>query len=300
MRQAFAGSVVLLLTLAIQACNHSPQAKVVAADGALCDITRRLAAGDLQVSCLLGPEDDPHQLQLTPQQTRQIRQAQLVLINGYGLTPALERLPNTLKVAELAAPNSPSVSGHDRDPHVWHDPQQAAAMVKLVGRQLEQLDPQAAPAIKARAAAMQGELGALDTWNRAQFKTIPAPRILASSHRGFASLARAYRLEELPVIDASSASETLRPQTLASVVNRLRSTGVRSLFSEQTPASPSLQRISSLSGVPLANRPLLADAAGDNLMVTLTANTCLIVDALAGQCDQGGAATLVKRWDAIR
>ncbi|MBW0175094.1 MAG: metal ABC transporter substrate-binding protein [Vulcanococcus sp.] len=328
MRRTAAVLLAPLALAAVQACSPSSQVDVIAADGALCDITRRLAASSLKVDCLLGPSDDPHQLQLTPAQTRQINQAKLLLINGYGLTPALDKLSRAVKVAEIAVPNSPDLNdgGHgdkhsqaehehnhahedngeaahllgDQDPHVWHDPRQAAAMVKLVRQKLEQLNPQAAAQIQARSEAMQRSLNALDRWNREQFSTVPPPRVLASGHRAFASLARAYQLKELPVIDATSTSEALRPQALANVVAALRNQGARSLFAEQTPASKALLRISSLSGVPLASHPLRADSAGDNLMATLTTNTCLIVNALGGRCNQASAGALVASWNAIR
>lgn len=314
MRRVFVGSIGVLTLLIIQACSRTPEAEVVAADGALCDITHRLAATDLRVQCLLDPDDDPHQLQLTPEQSRQLREAQLVLINGYGLTPALDQLPGAVKVAEIAVPASPALPankpsdhhhdhGHahgDQDPHVWHDPRQAAAMTALASEQLQALNPAAAAQIQARSTAMQNSLKALHSWNKQQFGTIPAPRILASSHRAFTSLTRAYDLEELPVIDATSTSESLRPQALASVVSSLKQRRVRSLFADQSPPSKSLERISSLSGVPLAKQPLMADATGDSLMATLTRNTCLIVDALGGACNRQGAEALVQRWDAIR
>jgi ABC-type Zn uptake system ZnuABC Zn-binding protein ZnuA len=319
MRRAATASITVLALLASQACSRPPEADVIAADGALCDITRRLAADDLRVSCLLGPGDDPHQLQLTPQQTRQLRQARLVLINGYELTPALQDLPSAVKVAERAVPNSPEIAtGHaaeeidhqhgqhidshqhgDRDPHVWHDPRQATAMTNLVSQQLAALAPKATGRIEARAAAMRRSLVALDRWNQQQFSTLPQPRTLASGHRAFASLARAYQLQELPLIDATSSSETLRPNALAKLIARLREQRVRSLFAEQAPASRSLERISALSGIPVAKQPLRADAGGDNLMTTLTSNTCLIVDGLGGRCDQRGAQALIRGWDAI-
>ncbi len=328
MRRTAAVLLAPLALAAVQACSPSSQVDVIAADGALCDITRRLAASSLKVDCLLGPSDDPHQLQLTPAQTRQINQAKLLLINGYGLTPALDKLSRAVKVAEIAVPNSPNLNdgGHgdkhsqaehehnhaheddgeathlhgDQDPHVWHDPRQAAAMVKLLSQKLEQLNPQAAAQIQARSEAMQRSLNALDRWNREQFSTVPPPRVLASGHRAFASLARAYQLKELPVIDATSTSEALRPQALANVVAALRNQGARSLFAEQTPASKALLRISSLSGVPLASQPLRADSAGDNLIATLTTNTCLIVNALGGRCNEASAVALVASWNAIR
>ena len=124
-------SVALAGALALQACQPVRPPEVIAADGVLCDITQRLAAGDLRVSCLLQPGDDPHQFRLTPQQSRELSQAQLVLINGYGLTPALASADKpgtsqtkTVAVAELSVPNSPALEAgppKTADSHQHHD-----------------------------------------------------------------------------------------------------------------------------------------------------------------------------------
>ena len=318
------------LALLLLACGRQapPQAEVVAADGVLCDLSQRLAGADLQVECLLQPGEDPHQLQLTPRQSQALRQARLVLINGYGLTPALADQRGAIAVAELAVPDSPPLSakgdhGHDhghrhsgahsaahgeseRDPHVWHDPRQAAAMVAVVSRQLQQLEPAAAAAIAARAQAMQNTLAALHRWNQQQFASLPAPRLLASGHRSFASLARAYQLQELPLVDGGSSAEVLRPQALQANLSRLRQQPPARLFAEQLPASRSLQRVSALSGIPIATEPLQADglapASGGkaDLISTLTANTCLIAEQLQGRCNRRSQQQLIERWQAIR
>ena len=301
--------------LALAGCGTSRSPEVIAADGVLCDLTRRLAAADLQVRCLLRPGDDPHQFRLTPQQSRDLSQAPLVLINGYGLTPALGDHSGAVAVAELAVPGSPMVghdqshdAGHDhgdRDPHVWHDPSQASAMVRLVARQLETLQPAARSRIAERALQMTTVLGELDRWNRQQLATLPTTRALATGHRAFPSLARAYQLEELPLVDATSSSDTLRPQAFQSVVAQLKREQVPMLFPEQLPASKALQRISVLSGVPLAPAPLVADGlapssdGAGSLVATLTDNTCLIVNGLKGRCDRASQQALVRRWQAI-
>ena len=334
-----AASLALALAAAgaLQACRTPPPADVIAADGVLCDITQRLAASDLRVSCLLQPGDDPHQFRLTPQQSRELSQAQLVLINGFGLTPALAELTKpgpsqtkTVAVAELAVPNSPvleaappkTADSHqhhdeenhdegehahgDRDPHVWHDPTQAAALVLLVAQQLQQLKPAAQAPIAARAQAMTATLQQLDAWNRRQLATITTARPLATGHRAFASLARAYGLQELAVVDASSSSDNLRPQAFQAVVEQLRREQVPMLFAEQLPAGKALQRVSSLSGVPIAAAPLVADGlaaepdGNGNLVATLAANTCLIVNGLGDRCDASGQQALSQRWQAIR
>ena len=329
--------LALAAVLGLQACRTPPAAEVIAADGVLCDLTQRLAADELRVRCLVQAGEDPHQFRLTPQQSRELSQAQLVLINGYGLTPALAALgkpgtarARTVAVAELAVPNSPALDAGtpktadrdahhegdthhedshahgDRDPHVWHDPQQAAALVTEVAQQLSQLKPAAWERITARAEAMTTTLQQLDAWNRRQLATIPTASPLATGHRAFASLARAYGLQELAVVDATSSSENLRPQAFQTVVEQLRRERVPMLFSEQLPAGKALERVSSLSGVPIAAEALVPDglapepSGNGNLMATLTANTCLIVNGLGGHCDASGEQALNQRWQAIR
>lgn len=331
-----ASAGALLLT----ACQRQASVEVIAADGVLCDLTRRLAAADLRVDCLLDPDDDPHQFLLSPRQSREVQQARLVLINGYALTPALQKLPRAVAVAELAVPHSPASAkaeaeskaeaeaeqehghGHHsgdaheqehqhdhggRDPHAWHDPLQAEAMVHVASERLQELKPAAAAAIRQREQLMRQSLVALDRWNKRQFATLPAERgnrTLATGHRAFSSLARRYELTELPVVDAGSTSEALRPQALAAVVQRLKAEKIPALFSEQWPASKAITRISELSGVPLAPGSLRADglasAPHDDLMATLTTNTCLIVDQLGGRCDRPGQRQLIAGWEAIR
>jgi zinc/manganese transport system substrate-binding protein len=323
---------------------------VVAADGVLCDITQRLAAQDLQVACLLQPGDDPHQFHLTPQQSQQLKEAKLVLINGFGLTPALAKQTKAIAVAERAVPNSPKLaapadhpaephpkaapSHDDRDPHVWHDPAQASAMVQLVAQQLEALKPAARQRIAGRATAMVAVLQQLDHWNRQQLASRPTPTSpLATGHRAFASLARAYGLRELPVVDSLSSSQSLRPQAFAAVLDQLKREQVTMLFDETVPPSKSLQRISALSGVPIAPAPLVADGLAkadgtakadglakaeglakpadparshgptnqaSSLVATLSANTCLIVTGLKGDCDQASRRRLIQQWSTIR
>jgi ABC-type Zn uptake system ZnuABC Zn-binding protein ZnuA len=302
----------------LTACRPQPPVEVIAADGVLCDLTRRLAAGDLRVGCLLDPDDDPHQFLLSPRQSQEVRQAQLVLINGYTLTPALQTLPRAVAVAELAVPGSPASADADHDhdsdqghaahnPHVWHDPLQADAMVRLVSGRLQGLRPGAATAIRQRERLMGESLAALHRWNQIQFATLAGERgnrTLASGHRAFSSLTRRYGLAELPVVDGGSSSETLRPQAFAAVVERLKRERIPALFSEQWPAGKAIRRISGLSGVPLAPAALRADglapAPRDNLMATLTANTCLIVEQLGGRCDRAGERRLIEGWEAIR
>jgi zinc/manganese transport system substrate-binding protein len=313
---------VLLLLLALLAtlagCRQDPQAattpgvagpRVIAGDGILCDLSQRLAPSQVQVDCLLGPGDDPHEFRLTPSQSQALAQSSLLLVNGGGLTPALEKLPNRVAIVDRLPPDP---GERDRqDPHLWHDPAQAALMVREVAAQLAVLAPQSRGEIEARSAALQALLVDLDRWNRRQLATIPLgpdgqrPPV-AMAHRALSSYSGAYGLQEMPLVDQDSTSSSLRPAQFAAVVSQLGQRRVPALFREPGEIGRSLQRISDLSGVPIAPTPLVVDGlarAADgrslSLMATLVANTCALSQGLKGQCDSDAGARLQQQWEAI-
>lgn len=276
--------------------------QVVAADGVLCDLTRTLAANQAQVVCLIPAGTDPHQAALRPRDRQALAEAQLVLINGYGLTPALERVATSaprVAVAEQAVPQSP-----DRDPHVWHNSSQAAAMVRVVeGRLLAVLPAAAASGVQQRSQAARAVLDQLGTWTGAQIRTVPeASRVLVTEHRAFSSLARRYGIRELPLLDSFTTAGVMRPASLAAMTKAIRESGTRQLFAESLPVSKTLQRLSRSSGVPVNPAPLVADglAPGRSTVQTATGNVCTFVNGQGGRCDTAAADRLAQRWAAIR
>ena len=275
---------------------------VVAGDGILCDLTRTLAAERARVVCLVMPGADPHQAAVRPRDRQALAEARLVLINGFGLTPALERVasgPPKVAVAEQAVPASPR-----RDPHVWHDPGQAAAMVKVVEASLATVLPaDAGPGLKERAKEARGVLADLARWTQAQIDTVPqASRVLVSEHRAFASFARRFGVRELPLLASFTTAGVLRPASLAAMTQAIRASGTRQLFAESLPVSKSLRRISRDSGVPVNPIPLLPDglAPGRSTVQTATGNVCTFVNGQGGRCDADGAERLARRWAGIR
>jgi len=276
--------------------------RVVAADGVLCDLTRTLAADQLRVICLIPAGVDPHQVALRPRDRQALAEAGLVLINGYGLTPALQRIQTPARrvaVAEEAVPQSPG-----RDPHVWHNSSQAAAMVRVVEAQLINVLPAAAAAgVKQRGQAARAVLDDLGSWTGAQIRTVPeASRVLVTEHRAFASWTRRFGVRELPLLDSLTTGGVLRPASLAAMAQAIRASGTRQLFAESLPISKTLRRVSRSSGIPVNPTPLVADglAPGRSTVQTATGNVCTFVDGQGGRCDNAGADRLAQRWAAIR
>ena len=275
---------------------------VVAADGVLCDLTRTLAADQARVTCLIPAGGDPHQAVLRPRDRQAIADASLVLLNGFGLTPALTRISGgapKVAVAEQAVPASPG-----RDPHVWHDPAQAAAMVRVVEARLATLLPSAsAAAVKRRSQAANAVLVDLSRWIEAQIDTVPTrSRVLVTEHRAFSSLARRFGVRELPLLDSFTTARVLRPASLGAITKAVRESGTRQLFAESLPISKTLRRISRASGVPVNPAPLVADglSPGRSTVQTATGNVCTFVSGQGGRCDGAAAEGLARRWASIR
>ena len=275
---------------------------VVAADGVLCDLTRTLVADQARVVCLIPAGRDPHQAALRPSDRQAIAEARLVLVNGYGLTPALTRLSGgtpPVAVAEQAVPASPG-----RDPHVWHDPAQAAAMVRVVEGRLTPLLPAgAAAAVKRRGLAATAVLADLGRWVERQINTVPSrSRVLVTEHRAFSSLARRFGVRELPLLDSFTTAGVLRPASLAAITTAVRDSGTRQVFAESLPVSKTLRRLSRASGVPVNPTPLVADglSPGRSTVQTATDNVCTFVSGQGGRCDAAAADGLARRWASIR
>ena len=280
----------------------APPPSVVAVDGVLCDITRSLVQGAARVTCLIPPGADPHGVALRGSDRQALSNARLVLINGYNLTPAMKRIrvsAPVVAVAERAVPRNKAL-----DPHVWHDPALTSAMVQESASALQPvLGSGQAGALRRRTEAIQAVLKQLGSWSAKQLQTVPsAQRVLVSEHRAFSAFARRYGIRELPVIDAYASGGTLRPSSLSAISRAIRESGAKAIFAEALPASKTLRRISSVSGVPIAKQPLYADgqAPGKSLIQTATANVCAFVTAQGGRCDQQSASALQQQWVAIR
>jgi zinc/manganese transport system substrate-binding protein len=274
---------------------------VIGADGVLCNLTETIAADQVDVECIVKPGSDPHSLRLRPSERQQLAEADLVLINGYSLTPALDDIntkATVIRVGEIAVPNHPG-----NDPHLWHDPQQVIAMGGVVSSKLQSVtEGSASSAISKRQKKVSAVLKDLDGWIKAQIQTVPAAqRVLVTSHKSFAPMARRYGIKELPLLDEFTTGGTLRPSSLRSITAAIKASGTKTIFADSLPPSKTMRRISRNAGVPIASKTLHSEgtAPGRSLVQTATDNVCNFVDAQGGRCDTKAAEQLQARWAAI-
>ena len=298
-RTVLAGGVLAVFASCLPA--RAAQLTVVAVDGTLCDITRTLASSAAAVTCLIPPGGDPHGYRLKPSDRQALAKADLVLHNGFGLTPSASKITTSGKVVAVGNVALPRYKGND--PHIWHAPANSAAMVTVVANSMAPLLPQAErAALGARAAKAKAVFVALGGWAGAQFSGLPAAkRVLVTDHQTYSHLASRYGLKEISMLDSYTTGGVLRPSSFQTITAVVKASGAEVIFTSSLPANKTLRRISRSTGLPIAKTPLYGEgvASGQTAVSTATLNICTIVNGQGGRCDRGAAEKLAQRWSAI-
>ena len=305
MRPVLARSAGVSAVLAFGAAvvpAHAAQPVVVAVDGTLCDLTKTLAAGAASVTCLIPPGGDPHSYRLKPSDRSQIAKSDLVLHIGFGLTPSAKKLKSPGTVVAVGEVALPSYGGSD--PHVWHDPANSAAMVRVISSSLAPVLPSSdRAALQQRTARAVAVFQALQSWEAKQFSSLPtAQRVMVTDHKTYSHLADRFGLTEIAMMDIHTTCGVLRPSSLKTITKEVKESGAKTIFSPAAFANKTLKRISKSTGLPIATTPLYGEgiAAGRNAVSTATLNVCTIVNGQGGTCDETGAKELNSQWSSIR
>jgi len=225
--------LIVCAGLAVAGCGAGKRGdasrEVVAAFYPLAYAAEQVGAGDVVNLTQAGAE--PHDLELTAGQIRQVREARLVVYLGRGFQPALEDAlaQRTGPALDLLARQSLLGAGASGgDPHVWLDPVRYAAMARELAAALG--DAGAADPLLRR-------LDALDADLSAGLRTC-ARRELVTGHAAFGYFAHRYGLRQVPLTGLSPEAEP-SPRDVARLAAEVRRTGATTVFSE-TLLSPRL------------------------------------------------------------
>lgn len=179
------------------------------------------------------------------------------------------------------------------DPHVWHDARNGKAMVSVITDQLITLDPDRADDYTTNATALHDRLDTLHAWIGEQIATIPdGDRQLVTTHDAFGYFSAAYGLTQSSALSGLSPTEKPSPAALAAIVEMVKASGIPVIFAENTSSTTLIEAVAIEAGIVVAEEPLLVDspdpaiAEATDYPAMLAYNTCVIVNALGGQCDR--------------
>ena len=178
------------------------------------------------------------------------------------------------------------------DPHVWHDVENAIAMVEVIVSELAEINPDNAELYQKNGEQLQGELERLDAWIKEQIATIPqGKRILIATHDGLNYYVRAYGLEEFEALQGLSPEESPTASRVKELVRKINSAKVPTIFAEVTANNKVIETVAREAKVKISPTKLLVDGLGEKGSKTgtyigaIASNTCAIVDGLGGKCN---------------
>lgn len=268
MRQRAIKSTVLAVALTFSGCLWAEALPVVTSFSILGDVAQQIGGERVQVTSLVGADQDAHAYQLTGGDVKKIAAAKLVLLNGLGLESGdVLRAVKQSKVpyAEATQGISPikaeeehhhhhDHAGHSHDhgefdPHVWGDPVLMQKYAENVAKALINADPAGASYYQARFKSYSAELVQLDGYARQQFNSIPRDkRKVLTGHDAFNYLAKRYGVTFLAPQGVSTEGEA-SAKTVAAIIRQIKQQGVKAVFTENIKDGRMVQRIAQETGV---------------------------------------------------
>jgi zinc/manganese transport system substrate-binding protein/manganese/iron transport system substrate-binding protein len=261
---------------------------VVTTTTQLTDFARVIGGDRVRVYGLLKPNVDPHDYEPTPADLEALRHADLIVKNGVGLESWLDRTIKSSGSKARVVDTSTDVAVHDGDPHVWHDPIRAKAMVATLAGAMEEVDPEQRTVYAEAERRYLGDLDALDAEIRRQIDALPNKK-LVTNHDAFGYYVERYGLEFVgSVIPSFDTQAELSSRELSALVAKIKAAGVRAVFSESSLPPKTAQTVAREAGVRVVegDDALYGDSLGppgsdaDTYLKMMRHNTRTIVDAL--------------------
>ena len=195
--------------------------KVVASFYPLAFAAQEIGGRKVEVENLTPAGAEPHDLEVSPSDVRDVRGADLVLLLGHGFQPQLEDAAGT-GGRVLVLLDTPGLNRFPNDdPHVWLDPLRYARIAQRIGTALHATSQTKSFVTRLRALDREYRR-ALDRCTRHEIVT---------SHEAFAYLGQRYGLQQIAITGLSPEAEP-SPQDLRKVIDLVRRTRATTIFFE--------------------------------------------------------------------
>ena len=252
----------VLLSSPLRAADRIP---VVATFSVIGDMLANVGGDHLDIKTIVRPGDDCELYQPTAADVATMAAARAIFINDLNeeFEPWLEPLLKQARftgakvvvsrgVRTLTAEEEHPVSGRQLpaaiDQHAWLDPRNGVVYVRNIAEALSRLDPADAPDYRARAAAYQKEIRALDEWARKEIAAVPqGKRRALAPHDSLQYIATAYSITLLAVNGWTNNSEPSAAE-LARLARQIRTEHVKVLFLDSITDPRTMQRIAGETG----------------------------------------------------
>lgn len=237
---AASAAFVLMACGAQQTSQSSAKPQVTVTTSFLYDMVHQLAGDEVAVELLIPAGEDPHIYVAKSSDLKKLQTADLVLYHGLHFEgKMLEALEQTgvavtkdFKESQL---NTMDEDGETIvDPHFWFDIALYKTAVMTASKELQQLLPDKADAIRDNEKAYLAELDELHTWTVEELSGIPAERrYLVTPHDAFNYFASSYDFVLYAPQGVSTDSEVANSDMIETV-NLIVEKQIPAIFTEST------------------------------------------------------------------
>lgn len=225
----------ILLSLALMGCQkavRSGRPLVIATIRPYELLLRDLLGPDFEVRTFIPANASPHTFNPGPRDIRSLRDADLVLSNGFGLETDLERAFSGLGEKHLRAEDllRDTVADPAANPHIWLSPVLMQKFCLRLSGKLRETFPAHSEEIANRAVDLVSTLAALDQRITSERDSLGATPLI-TFHDSFHWFNRSYRIDNLGSVQSSPGREPT-PRELASLGGQIRANRVRAICVE--------------------------------------------------------------------
>ncbi|HAP32780.1 MAG TPA: ABC transporter substrate-binding protein [Firmicutes bacterium] len=237
------------------AAPAAPAIKVYTTFYPLYDFAGKIGGERAEVAKLVPPGVSPHDWEPDPGTLSGLKAADLLLYNGLGLEPWLDKVVGALETTKLIPVNTTEgieplrgvpcgpactpdeeekkkkeAAGELPDPHVWLDPLLALKQAERILESFVAADPDSEQYYRANFAVLKGQFEQLDAEYREALQGKARDKFIVT-HLSFAYLAERYGLKQVGIAGLSPQAEPTARE-LAELVELIRAYGIRYIFQE--------------------------------------------------------------------
>lgn len=202
----------------------------------LCSLVASVGDDSVDVRGLVPVGVSPETYEPAPSDIEALARARVLFENGSGLEAWLDKAlgsagaPNLKRVT--LADSIPSPLRSSGNPHLWLDPEFAAAYVETIASALSQSDPAHQAAYRANATREIAALGVLNRWIRARIQAVPVQRrAMICFHDAWYYFDRRYGIKNVGAVEPSPGQEP-SPGYFAHLIALAKANNVRAVFAE--------------------------------------------------------------------
>ena len=243
----------LMLSMSLSAAEKLP---VVTSFSILADMVHQVGGEHIQITNMVGPDADAHTYEPTPDDAKALLKAKLIIKNGLGFEPWLDRLvtstetrASVISASHGVIPRSLVEDGETiPDPHAWHNLANTELYIANITKALIAADPANKADYQRNSQTYLKQIYALLAEAKAKLGSLPpGNRKIVTSHDAFGYLGQAYGIDFMAPQGLSTEREPSAAE-VAALITQIRQAKVKAVFMENIKDARLLKQIADESG----------------------------------------------------